>query len=175
MDTTFRNADRIEYDSNWSHYDMSSRRIFHRSHIFKLCTQLPTNRHCPKSTNLCHLRGNSYFWHNQKPMEKTYEFHKRVPKFVLWTQCAHDLITPHSSGRIDQAKHKRRRFISTHVAFIHPHNGILGLSNAHAACCPFPKLEPVLVMTIQHQVNGWSTQTYEFPWCPWKFILFPKE
>jgi len=66
-------------------------------------------------------------------------------------------------------------FISTLVAFIHQHNRILGLSNAHAACCQIANWEPVLVMTMEHQINGWSTQTYEFPWCPWKFLLVPKE
>ena len=102
MDTTFHNANRILYESNWYHYYISS-----------------TNRHCHKSTNLYHLRANSYFCNNPKPMEKTYEFHKRVSKFVLWTQCAHDLIHPALISQ-DRPSNAQTQNVHRHSCCFHP-------------------------------------------------------
>jgi len=154
MDTTFRNANGILYESNCYHYYISS-----------------TNRHCPKSTNLYHLRANSYFCNNQKPMKKHTNFTRGYQNSYFGRNAHMTSFTPHSSCRIDQAKHKSKMFISTQVAFVHQHNRILGLSNAHAACCQISKLEPVLVMTVEEQVNGWSTQTDEFSTRPEIFVL----
>jgi len=157
-----------------NHYNISFQCIFHCIHILILLTQLPTNRHYTNSTNLYPLRGNSYVWHNQKTTQKTLQFHQRVPKFVLWTQCSHELRHPHSSGRIDQAKHKNKTFISTHVAFIHQHKGILGISIAHAGCCPIANWEPVLVMTVGKQVNGGLTQNIGISMVPLEIPTFSK-